>query len=148
MRILLALDDSACSAGATDALITNTKKENTEVCVLHAVESFPVSLAEEMGSKSSPDFIAGRERQRERAHDLVSRAVEKLRSAGFKVTFSVEEGDARDVILNHAERWHADLIVLGSHGRSGLDRFLIGSVSETVARYARCSVEIVRTPPR
>jgi nucleotide-binding universal stress UspA family protein len=49
-------------------------------------------------------------------------------------------------IVDRAAEWHADLIVLGSHGRHGLDRFLIGSVSEYVARHAPCSVEIVRMP--
>jgi nucleotide-binding universal stress UspA family protein len=145
MRILLALDDSRCSEAATEALIAQAKTENTEVRVLHAVEPFPVTLARRMGSGESPDFVAARLEQRERAKELLARAAKKLRSAGFKVTTLVKEGDARDVILNHAERWHADVIIVGSHGRKGLDRFLMGSVSEAVARHARCSVEIVRT---
>jgi nucleotide-binding universal stress UspA family protein len=145
MKILLALDDSKCSAGATDALIAHTKTENTEICVLHALEAFPVSLARKIGSRESPDFVGARLKLRERGRKLLARAAEKLRPAGCKVTFSVEEGDPREVILNRAERWHADLIIVGSHGRKGLDRFLIGSVSEAVARHARCSVEIVRT---
>lgn len=48
--------------------------------------------------------------------------------------------------LEQASKWGADLIVLGSHGRKGLKHFLLGSVSETVARHAICSVEIVRVP--
>jgi len=145
MRILLALDDSKYSVGATDALIAQAKTENTEVHVLHAVEPFPERLAEDMGSKGSPDFVAARLRQRERGKEMGAQAARKLRSAGFKVTSSVKEGDARSVILKHAESWRADLIMVGSHGRTGLDRFLMGSVSEAVARHARCSVEIVRT---
>jgi nucleotide-binding universal stress UspA family protein len=128
--------------GATDALIAQTKPENAEVHVLHAIEPFPAKLAEELGSKGSPDFLAARMRLRERATQMVAQVAAKVRSAGFKVTSSVEEGDARDVILNNAEGWNADLIIVGSHGRTGLDRFLIGSVSEAVARHARCSVEI------
>jgi nucleotide-binding universal stress UspA family protein len=58
----------------------------------------------------------------------------------------VEKGDPRAVIVDHAARWNADLIVLGSHGFKGLDRLLIGSVSEAVLRHAPCSVEIVRIP--
>jgi len=56
----------------------------------------------------------------------------------------VEEGDPQAAIINYAARWHADLIVMGSHGKKGLDKALIGSVSETVLRHAHCSVEIVR----
>lgn len=52
----------------------------------------------------------------------------------------------KNVILDEAANWHADLIVVGSHGRRGLDRFLLGSVSETVAIYAHCSVEVLRSP--
>jgi nucleotide-binding universal stress UspA family protein len=48
------------------------------------------------------------------------------------------------MILEEAERWDADLIMLGSHGRHGIERLLIGSVSEAVALHAECSVEVVR----
>ena len=53
-------------------------------------------------------------------------------------------GDPRSLILDTAESCGVDLIVLASHGRRGLDRFLMGSVSEAVATYARCSVEVIR----
>ena len=89
--------------------------------------------------------MAARLKQRERAKEFVAYATRKLEGTGFKVSSSIEEGDARSVILREAEAWDADLIVLGSHGRTGLVRFLIGSVSEAVARHARCSVQIVRT---
>jgi nucleotide-binding universal stress UspA family protein len=147
MKILLAIDESKFSEAATNTVITQIKPKDAEIRLLHVVEPFPVRLARRKGTRESPDFVAARMEQREHAKKLLSRATEKLRSAGFKVTSSVEEGDARDVILNRAERWLADLIVVGSHGRTGLDRFLIGSVSEAVARHARCSVEIVRTHP-
>ena len=62
----------------------------------------------------------------------------------LKITTEVANGSAKDVILDEAERWGADLIVLGSHGYSGWRRFLLGSVSHAVATHARCSVEIVR----
>ena len=66
---------------------------------------------------------------------------------GLKVIAALEVGDAKSRILDVAEEWHADLIVLGSHGRKGVNRFLMGSVSEAVARHACCSVEIVRVCP-
>ena len=64
------------------------------------------------------------------------------------MTTAVEWGDPKSKIINAAEAWGADLIVLGSHGRKGLQRFLLGSVSETDMRHAHCSVEIVRLPPK
>ena len=66
--------------------------------------------------------------------------------SGFDASASVREGDPKTVILDCATEWGADLIVVGSHGRKGVARFVLGSVSEVVARYARCSVEIVRLP--
>jgi nucleotide-binding universal stress UspA family protein len=71
---------------------------------------------------------------------------ERLRSAGFDASTSVREGDPKMVILDCATEWRTDLIVVGSHGRKGLTRFVLGSVSEAVARHAHCSVEIVRIP--
>ena len=69
-----------------------------------------------------------------------------MHAAGFTLSSSEATpiGDPRAFILDAAKTWAADLIVLGSHGRHGLERFLLGSVSEAVAVHAHCSVEIVR----
>jgi glycine betaine transporter len=56
----------------------------------------------------------------------------------------VESGDPREVIVEHARRLHAELIVMGTHGRRGISRALIGSVAESVVRTAHCSVLVVR----
>ena len=75
---------------------------------------------------------------------LVSQVADTLRSAGFTVKTVIEEGSAKAIIVDFAAQWPADLIVVGSHGRKGFDRFLLGSVSQAVARHALCSVQIVR----
>ena len=80
------------------------------------------------------------------AQELVERVAKQLRAAGFKAETAVEAGDVRERILDSASEWRADLIVLGSHGKRGLQRFLLGSVAEFVARHAKCSVQIIRTP--
>ena len=67
-----------------------------------------------------------------------------MRLQGFKVTSAVERGDPKSVIIDTVARWDADLIVIGAHGADALERFLIGSVSDAVARHAPCSVQIVR----
>ena len=63
---------------------------------------------------------------------------------GFKAQTVVEEGDPTQKIVDRAADWKADLIMMGSHGRKGIDHFLMGSVSEGVTRYTPCSVEVVR----
>jgi nucleotide-binding universal stress UspA family protein len=78
--------------------------------------------------------------------DLIARAGQTLRDKNFKVMTAIEEGNPKEVIIDSAAEWHADSIVVGSHGPKGLDRFFMGSVSKAVARHAHCSVQIVRVP--
>jgi nucleotide-binding universal stress UspA family protein len=125
-------------------MIALLKANDVEVRLLHVLEQFPVPLAEIMGSKDCPDFVAARLKLRNQASGFLEQTADKLRSAGFETCYWLEEGDAREIILDDAERCAADLIIVGSHGRKGMNRFLMGSVSEAVAHYARCSVQIVR----
>jgi nucleotide-binding universal stress UspA family protein len=85
-----------------------------------------------------------RKTEREAAQALVTKFAEQLRARGFKVTGSVVQGEPRGKIVDVAARWKADLIVVGSHGRTGLERLLMGSVAEAVVRHAPCSVHVVR----
>jgi nucleotide-binding universal stress UspA family protein len=66
-----------------------------------------------------------------------------VQSTRRQVAAEVLRGDPSTSILNAAERVNADLIILGSHGEGGMDRWLLGSVSERVARHAKCSVLVV-----
>jgi nucleotide-binding universal stress UspA family protein len=66
----------------------------------------------------------------------------------LQIETAVIEGDAKLVIIEEAEQWGADLIVVGCHGYGPVKRFLLGSVSLAVAVHAPCSVEIVRHPHR
>lgn len=88
------------------------------------------------------------EAETKRAGDLVAKAAEELRAKGLKVTTVVEQGDPQSKIIEQAAKWRADFIVVGSHGHKGLEHFLLGGVSEGVARHAGCSVEIIRIPAK
>jgi nucleotide-binding universal stress UspA family protein len=148
-RILLAIDDSPGCAAVLRAVLESAPERATEVKVLHVIQppstsvkfavaaagqvvGYPASLAPELedASKCTQQFVAN--------------AVRELRSAGLKAAGAVEYGDPKAVIIDAAAEWHADLIVLGARGYRGVERFLMGSVSEAVARHAACSVEIVR----
>jgi nucleotide-binding universal stress UspA family protein len=141
MKVLLAIDESKFSEAATQVLIAHTKPKETEVRVLHVFE--PSTIGGEVYVR---DWQEVTQELRKRGEALLTKAAEALRAAGFQVTTAMEEGDPKSVITDLAVKWSADLIVMGSHGRKGLDRFLLGSVSEAVARHAPCSVEIVRIP--
>jgi nucleotide-binding universal stress UspA family protein len=147
MKILLAIDGSDCSQAATQAVIAQFPRQGTEVRVLNADDwpnGLPTSLAFADGPTAAFDVLELRDRRHRQAEDLVSHAAQQLSAAGFQTSTAVCEGDARHVILDVAAEWRPDLIVLGSHGRTGLDRFLLGSVSASVVRHAPCSVEVVR----
>jgi nucleotide-binding universal stress UspA family protein len=146
MRILLAIDDSKFSEAAVETVIEQRRPHSTEVRVLHVVEAPPLLVARELGGYE-PALQNAMEFQKQHAEALVEKTAELLRARGLKVTAALDVGDPKSKILDVAEEWHADLIVLGSHGRKGLNRFLMGGVSEAVARHACCSVEIVRICP-
>jgi nucleotide-binding universal stress UspA family protein len=146
MRILLAIDDSKFSEAAAETVIEQARPHGTEVRILHVLESPPLLVARELGGYE-PALQNALEFQKQHAEALVAKVAEFLRARGLKVTAALEMGDPKSKILDVAEEWHADLIVLGSHGRKGLNRFLMGSVSDAVARHACCSVEIVRICP-
>ncbi len=142
MKILLAVDDSKFSEAALQVVIAQIARQDTEVLVLHVVEPITLSPPPQMSADYAPELESWVKDGRE----LVERDAQRLRAAGFKADGAVETGDIREKIIDAAAEWRADLIVMGSHGRRGVQRFLLGSVAEHVARHAQCSVEIVRIP--
>jgi nucleotide-binding universal stress UspA family protein len=142
MRILLAVDNSKFSEAAVKAVIARHRVSGLEVRVFHAAEPPTLFTAPEMA-----EYIPSEE-SAQKAKTLVAKTADAVRSAGISVTTSIVQGEPKSAIIDDAEAWGADLIVLGSHGRKGLKRFMLGSVSETVLRHAHCSVEIVRLAPK
>jgi nucleotide-binding universal stress UspA family protein len=145
MKILVAIDGSDFSQAALQSVLERPWPPNTEAKVIHVVEPPSLLMGREMGGYD-PEFEMVWKALREQAKDLVEKAAEKLRAAKFHVSTELVEGDPKSQIIDAANQWRADMIVLGSHGRTGLGRFLMGSVSQDVVRHAHCSVEIIRTP--
>ena len=136
MKLLLAVDGSKFSDAATQAVIGQYAHQGTEVKILNVVDlQLPIPTSGADGFRKV-SLKHGRE--------VVQRAEGLLNKAGYKTLTAVEEGDPKSKILDQAAKWKADMIVMGSHGRKGVDRFFLGSVSENVSRHAPCSVEIVR----
>lgn len=84
--------------------------------------------------------------EKQKQIELAVNSIKKTLSAD-QVSGQVLQGNARSSILEESRKWDADLIVCGTHGREGVDRLFWGSVAESVARHAKCSVEIVKHKP-
>ena len=148
MKILLADDGSRFSDAAVKEVLRRPWPTGSEVKVVSAVEP-PPPPAPEAWAYSAEDYRKEAEEwQRAHARKTVEAAERILgthEDKTLKVTTEILEGPPKRVIVEEAERWGADLIVLGSHGYGFWDRLLLGSVSQAVVSHAKCSVLIVRT---
>jgi len=142
MKVLMGIDDSKYAAEIARAFVAQFRAQNTDVLVLHVLQPLGLMAPPEMAMGYAPEL----EEMKKPAQELVERVAKQLRGAGFKAEIAGEVGGVRARILVSATEWRADLIVLGAHGTRGIQRFLLGSVAEFVARHARCSVQIIRSP--
>ena len=149
MKVLLAVDGSSCSDMAVREVARRPWPPSTQIKVISAIE-ITVSAVPETWTLPQDYFEETERALRSQADLVIERAVAALESGpdkSLRITSEIIEGSPKHVILEESERWNADLIVVGSHGRKGLERFLLGSVSQAVAAHAKCSVEIVRCAP-
>ncbi|HZI19790.1 MAG TPA: universal stress protein [Pyrinomonadaceae bacterium] len=147
MKIVLAVDGSACSEAAVEEVARRPWPDDTSLRVVSAVEP-PAPLAAEPHLLAGGYFEEVERLKREAAEGVLRRAAARIVEGdggrALNVTTAVLKGSPRRAVVEDAEGWGADLIVVGSHGLRTWERMLLGSVSQTVAAHARCSVEIVR----
>ena len=137
-KILVAVDRGPIAARAEDVGVELANSLKADLALIHVTE--PPAAGSDMGI-SIVEFmkVARGEGQR-----LLTGIRERL-SLPAAVHEFLEAGDAAAEIVKAAKEWPADLIVVGSAGRSGVSRVMLGSVAETIARTAPCPVLIVRT---
>ena len=146
MKILLAVDESEYSAAAAEAVATRPWPSGTIVRVLTAVEPV-VPPAAELWYDAGGNIERAQQELTTRAEQLAAGVAETLRASGLTVETAIRDGEPRSVIVDEARDWSADLIVIGSHGYTGLKRWLLGSIAQAVVTHAPCSVEVVRKKP-
>lgn len=145
MRILAAVDGSSCSDVALDQIASRPWPAGSELKIVTVVNPVPVVGAEywalpaEYYDQVSKAVHEGGERALEAARERVAACADTL-----AVTAEVLEGPPASTIVEEAERWGANLVIVGSRGHSAIRRMLLGSVSHSVALHAPCSVEVVR----
>jgi nucleotide-binding universal stress UspA family protein len=150
MKILVAVDGSECSMVAVRSVAQRPWPAGSQMSLISVVpliipfgETIPVAPV----YYPPPDVTDTLQKEvRGQAEEAVARARQVLTEASIKPVEieSLPVGDPKEVILDQAKNWDADLIVVGSHGYRGIDRLMLGSVSEAVAMHAHCSVEVIR----
>lgn len=146
MRILLATDGSDFSNRAVEAccdLILNPYE--TKLMIVAAYEP-PVAMAAEPFAMSAGYYQDLAEIVKTKADEAAKQATASIRRRfpTLPVEITVDIGRPQEVIIETAEQWDADLIVVGSHGYGFWGRAMLGSVSDAVVHHAACSVLIVR----
>lgn len=139
-KILIAVDNSICAEKAAKTGYEMAAKFEAKVALVNIIEPASAPITPEY--TLAPVFLEAYDNSEENSH-LLLKEIEKKHSNGIATTYLSIIDTASHGIIQQAEEWSADLIVIGTHGRGGLYHFLIGSVAEHVARKSACPVLIV-----
>lgn len=143
MRILIAIDEQWCAEAAFKFVSEHQQTENLHIRLVHVVS--PIMIDRTMSSH--PLFLESVAYEVcQDGKKLLEQAAGQLEGTGAEIEFDVLLGIPEKVIVEEAERWEADLIVLGTHSRRGLDKFFFGSVSYDVAAKAPCAIVSLPMP--
>ena len=142
LRILFATDGSTHSDAAARFAAKQSWPQGSTIEILSVAEEAMPPIDPWVGA----DDILNRVNHEARlqAQENVTAAEKIFEGSGLQFTGKILAGHAKVVILDEASRWKANLIVVGSHGRQGLARLMVGSVAEAVATNAHCSVAVIR----
>lgn len=144
MKILIALDASPHSQRALEFVTRMRWPAGSRVIALSVVQPVVNSVASPYEPSSlEVDLLA---EQRRALEELIATAESRLRECGFSTEGRVLTGDPRETLAQEARNERADLIVMGSHGRTGLAKLMLGSVSSHLVTHAPCSVLVVKSP--
>lgn len=148
MKILIATDGSEYSRKAVEKCCELFgKNENASVRIISVVES-PMPMAVDPYGASVEFYAEAQTKLGEQAKESATQAeqiiIEKFEDKNLAVETAVVIGNPKEAIVEEAQKWSADLIVLGSHGYGFWERMMLGSVSNAVVQHAPCSVLVVR----
>jgi nucleotide-binding universal stress UspA family protein len=137
-RILVPTDGSTGTAHVALQALDLAEQYDATVHTIHVIDENASAFLSESGGDTDP--------LSERAEDAVRTVEQMAESHGIDVVTVVREGKPAETILQYADEIDADVIVAGTHGRSGIKRHLIGSVAERLVRHATCPVLTIRLP--
>jgi nucleotide-binding universal stress UspA family protein len=143
MKILVGIDESPYSEAALELVKKMKWPEGTQISLVSAIQPLIYSYA--MVELPVPANIEDATREIHKARqEAVTRLERGLRDRGFQSEAHIISGDPRTELVEAAKNQRADLLVVGSHGRTGLTKLLLGSVASHVVTHAPCSVLVVK----
>ena len=142
-NILVPVDGSETSHAAVEKAVEFAKAFGSKITVVQALVLDPYIAAEYISASQTNDLI---ERARTSIEESLAAAKAKFNEQGIEVETKLLEGQViHREIIRAAEELHADLIIIGSHGRTGLKKFLLGSVAQEVLSICPLPVLIVKS---
>jgi nucleotide-binding universal stress UspA family protein len=141
-RILFASDLSKASAKAFATAVTLAKASHAEMMILHVLVAFTPLVPESYIGGATLDQINADARRW--GQQQLARLTAKAKRGGVRASGLIMTGDPAEQIVRAARTKRADVLVLGTHGRTGLNRFFVGSVAQRVIASASCPVVTVR----
>jgi nucleotide-binding universal stress UspA family protein len=139
---LIGVDDSAHSRAALEYVKSMEWPAGTKIVVLAA--SVPAVSYTMVDAAGMTWMKAAEEEMTVHAEELTARVERELRETGLATEARVVRGDPREAIVEAARKTGADLVVVGSHGRTGIGKLVLGSVASHVVTHAPCSVLVVK----
>jgi Universal stress protein UspA and related nucleotide-binding proteins len=142
-RILFASDFSKASGKAFTTAVTMAKANRATLTILHVIVPFVPIIPEQYINTDTWEQV---DRQARRwSQRQLGKLTERAKKAGIRAVGLLLEGDPAQQIVRTARSKRADLLVVGTHGRTGLTRFFVGSVAARVVATASCPVVTVRS---
>jgi nucleotide-binding universal stress UspA family protein len=138
-KVLIAIDSEPVAVRAAETGVDLAQSLGAEVAFINVVDS-ALAYPGDTGTPAS-ELVAAAKLD---AKELVGALRKRLLPQSSAIDF-VQVGAPSEEIVKAAKEWSADLLVIGSHGRSGMQRVLLGSVAETAMRHAPCPVVVVRS---
>ncbi|GIW56698.1 MAG: universal stress protein [Nitrospiraceae bacterium] len=146
-KVLVPVDFSKDSLRAAEYARNFAAPFAAQLLLLHVIEPIYYASPADMYA-ASPNLALLIEEQRKAAEAQLERLAKKLSQGGTKVRTLIKSGSPAPVIADTAKRAKADMIIMATHGRTGLAHVLLGSVAERVVRLAPCPVLVVRRAQR
>lgn len=139
-KILIAVDSSEFAMNAAKKGFELARETNAQVAAVYVVDS-----AKAIANLDAGILPMDTEQIYQKEGEETMKHLDEIFEGPGELTHFLPEGNPQEEIVNTSEQWGADLVVIGTHGRTGLAHFLVGSIAESVVRHSKVPVMVVPT---